>query len=211
MRQRLRSHLTYANVISTLALFLVLGGGTALASYVISSNSQVGPGTISGHKPPSGKHANIIGGTVNGQDLAINSVTGADINEATLSLPVAVAQVPLVVAQTNDCFSSLVKDEDYSPFVNLRAGTYLVLSNNNHYETGGGQTTMMVEDSLGQSLTTPASDEVDSGNPNGGGGSSFGTLELTSAKSVRVHAIANIVGCGLAQLSGTTVTFVRVA
>jgi hypothetical protein len=32
MRQRLRSHLTYANVISTLALFLVVGGGTTLAA-----------------------------------------------------------------------------------------------------------------------------------------------------------------------------------
>jgi hypothetical protein len=32
MRQKLRSHLTYANVISTLALFLVVGGGTTLAA-----------------------------------------------------------------------------------------------------------------------------------------------------------------------------------
>ena len=62
MRQRIRSHLTYANIVATLSLFLVLGGGTALAAYVVSSNSQVGPGTISGHKPPSGKHANIIPG-----------------------------------------------------------------------------------------------------------------------------------------------------
>src|SRR5204863_1714851 len=31
MRGRLRSHLTYANVISSLCLFLVLGGGTAVA------------------------------------------------------------------------------------------------------------------------------------------------------------------------------------
>jgi len=76
---RIRSRLTYANVVATLALFLVLGGGTALASYVISSNSQVGPGTISGHKPPTGKHANIIPGTLNSFDVADNSLTGADI------------------------------------------------------------------------------------------------------------------------------------
>src|SRR3954454_16629947 len=82
--RRIRSHLTYANVISTLALFLVLGGGTALATYVVSSNSQIAPGTVSGHKPPTGKHANIIAGSVNGQDLAANSLTGANINEATL-------------------------------------------------------------------------------------------------------------------------------
>ena len=48
---------------------LVLGGGTALASYVISSNSQVGPGTISGHNVSTGKHANIIAGSVNDQDV----------------------------------------------------------------------------------------------------------------------------------------------
>ena len=73
MRQWIRSHLTYANVVATLSLFLVLGGGTALASYVVSSNSQVGPGTISGHKPPSGKHANIIAGSINGTDIADRS------------------------------------------------------------------------------------------------------------------------------------------
>src|SRR5204862_6107361 len=73
MRQRLRSHLTYANVMVTILAFLVLGGGTALAAYVVSSNSQIGPGTVSGHKPPSGKHANIIAGSINGTDIADRS------------------------------------------------------------------------------------------------------------------------------------------
>ena len=31
MRERLRSHLTYANVVATIAVFLVLGGGSAVA------------------------------------------------------------------------------------------------------------------------------------------------------------------------------------
>jgi hypothetical protein len=75
VRERIRSHLTYANVMATLAVFLVLGGGTALAAYVVSSNSQIGPGTISGHKPPTGKHANIIAGSINGQDIADKAVT----------------------------------------------------------------------------------------------------------------------------------------
>lgn len=70
----MRSHLTYANVMATLAVFLVLGGGTALAAYVISSNSQIGPGTVSGHKPPSGKHANIILGSISSGDLALGAV-----------------------------------------------------------------------------------------------------------------------------------------
>ena len=85
MRHRLRSHLTYANVMVTILAFLVLGGGTALAAYVVSSNSQIGPGTVSGHTPPTGKHANIIAGSINGQDVADNSLGGADLNESTLT------------------------------------------------------------------------------------------------------------------------------
>jgi hypothetical protein len=73
MRQWIRSHLTYANVMATLAVFLVLGGGTAMAAYVVASNSQIGPGTISGHKPPSGDHANIIANSINGTDIADRS------------------------------------------------------------------------------------------------------------------------------------------
>jgi hypothetical protein len=52
---------------------------------IITDNSQVASNTISGHKPPSGKHANIIAGSVNGQDVAANSLTGANINEASLT------------------------------------------------------------------------------------------------------------------------------
>src|SRR5919201_5765692 len=73
MRQWLRSHLTYANVMVTILAFLVLGGGTALGAYVVSSNSQVGPGTISGHRPPIGKHSNIIANSITGKDIADRS------------------------------------------------------------------------------------------------------------------------------------------
>jgi hypothetical protein len=70
--------LTYANVMATAAVFIALGG-TAVASFVITSNSQVASNTISGHKPPAGKHSNLITGSVNGQDLAANSVTGTKV------------------------------------------------------------------------------------------------------------------------------------
>jgi hypothetical protein len=80
MRVWMRSHLTYANMMATLAVFLVLGGGTAMAAYVVSSNSQVGPATISGHKPPTGKHANIIAGSLNGTDLASGAVGPAKLS-----------------------------------------------------------------------------------------------------------------------------------
>jgi hypothetical protein len=83
---RIREHMTYANGMATLAVFIALGlGGTALASVIITNNNQVAPNTISGHKPPSGKHANLIGGSVNGQDVADNSLKGIDIAESTVT------------------------------------------------------------------------------------------------------------------------------
>jgi hypothetical protein len=46
MRQRIRSRLTYANVISTLALFLVVGGGTTLAAnggnFILGQSNSAG-------------------------------------------------------------------------------------------------------------------------------------------------------------------------
>lgn len=77
--------MTYANVVATLALFLVLAGGTAFGvTYVVSSNSQIGPNTVSGHKPPTGKHSNIIPGTVNGSDLSANSVSSSTVTNGSL-------------------------------------------------------------------------------------------------------------------------------
>jgi len=84
MRQWLRSHLSFANVVSVVALFVALGG-TATAAIVVSDNSQVASNTISGHKPPSGKHPNLFLGSVNGQDVADNTLGSADINEASLT------------------------------------------------------------------------------------------------------------------------------
>jgi hypothetical protein len=70
---RLRDHLTYANVMATLAVFIALGS-TATAAVIITSNSQVAQDTISGHNPPTGKHSNIISGSVNGADLSNGAV-----------------------------------------------------------------------------------------------------------------------------------------
>ena len=75
---RIRSRLTYANVMATLAVFIALGG-TAAAAAIITSNSQVARDTISGHNPPSGDHPNIIAGSVNGSDLATGAVTTGNV------------------------------------------------------------------------------------------------------------------------------------
>ena len=87
MRERIRSHLTYANVMVTLLAFVVLAGGTALGAFVISSNSQIGRGTVAGHKPPSGAHANIIRGSVNDADLAGAAVRTGKIASGAVTTP----------------------------------------------------------------------------------------------------------------------------
>jgi len=76
---RCSGKLTYANVMVTILAFIVLGGGTALASLVITSNSQVAAGTISGHRPPTGDRPNIISASVNGTDLATGSVGSSEL------------------------------------------------------------------------------------------------------------------------------------
>src|SRR4051812_45416530 len=62
-------------VVACVALFVALGGTALATGYVISSNGQVGPGTISGHNPPTGEHANLAGLSVDSTDLADGAVT----------------------------------------------------------------------------------------------------------------------------------------
>lgn len=83
MFKRVHSKLTYANLTATLALFVALGG-SATGAVIITSNSQVAKGTISGHHPPQGDHANLISRSLTGKDVANNSLTGKQINSSTL-------------------------------------------------------------------------------------------------------------------------------
>jgi len=67
------------------AFVFILGGGTAFGAFVVSSNSQIGPNTVSGHHPPAGKHANLISGSVNQTDLANGSVTNAKLGTGSVT------------------------------------------------------------------------------------------------------------------------------
>jgi uncharacterized iron-regulated membrane protein len=73
MRQWFRSHLTFANFISLLALFLVLTGGTAVA--LSGSNTvqtdDLGPGSQV-------TAPDVATNAVNGADVINNTITGAD-------------------------------------------------------------------------------------------------------------------------------------
>jgi hypothetical protein len=64
-----RAHLSYANVMATIAVFLALGGG-AIAAFHLKKNSV--------------KSKHIKDGQVASVDIADNGVTGTDIDEASL-------------------------------------------------------------------------------------------------------------------------------
>ncbi len=108
MRRWLGSHFTFANIVSLVALFVALGG-TAAAAVIITDNSQVARNTISGHRPPAGDHANIIGSSITAQDVANNSLGGRVMAESTLT---GNAQKPIY----NGSFTELQKIATVGPY-----------------------------------------------------------------------------------------------
>jgi hypothetical protein len=100
MLARIRKHLTYANVMATVAVFIALGG-TAVGAVVISSNSQLGPGTVSGANPPTGKHSNIIKNSIGGKDIKPDSIGGPKIVESSLGKVPSAHQADSATGATN--------------------------------------------------------------------------------------------------------------
>jgi hypothetical protein len=93
--KNLRKHLTYSNVVGTLALFLVLTGATAFAA------SQLGKNTVGTKqlKKNAVTAAKIKKNAVTGAKIKKDTITGAKVNESTLgtvpSASVANALTPL--------------------------------------------------------------------------------------------------------------------
>ena len=79
MKSKLKGKLTYANVVSTLCLFVLLGG-SAYAALKIPRNS-VGTRQLQAKSVTNGKLAN---GAVNGAKIAEGSITGQNINLSAL-------------------------------------------------------------------------------------------------------------------------------
>jgi hypothetical protein len=77
---RLMKHFTYANVMSTLCLFLLLGAGAAHAAGV-GRNTVGSPQIIDGQV----KTVDLDDSAVKGSKVAPNTLTGADVAEATLA------------------------------------------------------------------------------------------------------------------------------
>lgn len=78
--RKIRPQLTYANVISTLCLFLLLTGGSALAAATLGKNS-VGARQLKSKAVTTGK---LASNAVNGSKVANGSLTGEDIKLSAL-------------------------------------------------------------------------------------------------------------------------------
>ena len=81
MLRQLRKRLTYANVMSTLAVFLTLGTGTAYATHLIVNSSDVVNESLVSADLKNGAAVKAV-------DVGSNALTGGTIAESTL------AQVP---------------------------------------------------------------------------------------------------------------------
>jgi len=95
--KRIRPHLTYANVMSTIAVFLVLGGATAFAVSKALPKKSVGTKQLKGSAVTATK---IHKGAVTTAKLRKDAVTGAKANEATFGqVPSAASAVTAGTAQ----------------------------------------------------------------------------------------------------------------
>ncbi|HVS98949.1 MAG TPA: hypothetical protein VHE08_00380 [Solirubrobacterales bacterium] len=75
----LRRHLTYANVVSTLCLFILLGGAAYAGTQI--PNGSVGPNKLKAEAVTKAKlHANAV----NSKKVVDGSLTGSDIDSSTL-------------------------------------------------------------------------------------------------------------------------------
>jgi hypothetical protein len=89
---RPRRRLSYANIVSTMAVFLAVAGGTALAASTLPANS-VNSKTVRDNKLKSvdlkdGKAVStqdVIDASLTGTDVADNSITGDDLADASVN------------------------------------------------------------------------------------------------------------------------------
>lgn len=98
--KRIRPHLTYANVMSTIAVFLVLGGATAFAVSKALPKKSVGAKQL---KPGAVTYSKIGRNAVRTLKIKDDAVTGDKLNEATLgTVPsAATAEGPVAFAHVS--------------------------------------------------------------------------------------------------------------
>jgi hypothetical protein len=115
--------LTYANVISTLCLFLLLGGGAALAANKLAKNAvgvkqlkknaittaKVKNGAITGAKIADGAvtNAKLANGSVTGAKVADGSIGSAQIDQASLTAVRASNLISFAIGGDDNCTPTL--------------------------------------------------------------------------------------------------------
>jgi hypothetical protein len=117
---------TYANVMSTLAVFLVVAGGSAFAASTITANSinsktvkdnSLKSKDLKDDKAVAG--VDVIDASLTGADVADNSLTGDDVDESTL------AQVPDSAKLGGKDATSFLSSSVYKAESSVSAGTQL--------------------------------------------------------------------------------------
>lgn len=81
--KRIRQRFTYANAMSSIAVFLILGGATAMAAKVALPKNSVGAKQLKKNAVSSPK---IVDGSVGSADIADGSVTSAELADAAATL-----------------------------------------------------------------------------------------------------------------------------
>lgn len=122
---RIRKRLTYANVMSSIAVFLVLGGATALATTQLAKNS-VGTKQLKRNSVTAAKikknavtNAKIKKDAVTGAKVKNQSLTGSDINLGTLGKVPSAASADNATNLTGfKVFSGRGANESVTPLLN---------------------------------------------------------------------------------------------
>lgn len=147
--KQIRKRLTYANVMSSLAVFLILGGATAVAAKKIGSNEI---------KANSIKTGKIVKEAVTTSKIKKNAVTGAKVNEATLGQVASAVKADSATNATNAANADTVAGNTLRKFFyssNETATKTVVLSLNGLTLTAGctgGTTELIATTSVSDSL-----------------------------------------------------------
>ena len=89
----MRKHLTYANVMATLAVVLVVAGGTAYAANTVFSTDIV-DGQVNSADVKDQSLTTFDVSTFLGADIVDGTITGDDVDESTLNLTEAIHFIP---------------------------------------------------------------------------------------------------------------------